>query len=591
MSALPGRAQTPNARLHVNIPGDTGLRALPPGVLVAPQSEGAMRATAGNGWTDSTRPSDEVLRPRAAWSALVREMDTDTRSPPGYSLRYEEVFTPSIAPFKRVTAYDAVDDLGRLTVRDPSLHPLRVGWSPWPATERTSRFTGDAFIELRPDAPTPVPSVAAEQSVVSYRTVPSVPVAFFTDSARNLYARGDLREARRMRPDLGARSAERAFSPPRVPTSPVGGPSAGVTLPTVPTFLAGESATVLERLGLRAGMPLDVALARLTAHFRAFRDGDLPTAPGSRPYRALALGGVGACRHRAYAFTLTAHALGIPTRYVGNEAHAWVEVLLPGVGWSRVDLGGWNVPFEPRAASERAQHRPENPDVLPQPAGYANGYSNLARPGSRAVVTADAGVAEPPTSPGEPSGNDPAPVDPRSDGANAREANGASGASGGTAGGGTSGGGASTGAVGASGEGEGDGPAASGGAGGGEARAGATRGVEPTEEGVLRAPTRLTLDEVRAVGGAASSHDVLRGTMVRCAGVASDDEGHPVADLPVVIELVHGAARRRPLGTTVTHDDGRWEAQVLVPLDLGPGRYDLRARTAGDATHGPARAE
>ena len=44
----------------------------------------------------------------------------------------------------------------------------------------------------------------------------------------------------------------------------------------------------------------------------------------------LALSQKGVCRHRAFAFLVTALGLGIPARMVINEAHAWVEVLDPG---------------------------------------------------------------------------------------------------------------------------------------------------------------------------------------------------------------------------------------------------------------------
>jgi hypothetical protein len=48
----------------------------------------------------------------------------------------------------------------------------------------------------------------------------------------------------------------------------------------------------------------------------------------------------GVCRHRAFAFMITANAAGIATRYVTNEAHAFAEVLRPGTGWLAIDLGG-----------------------------------------------------------------------------------------------------------------------------------------------------------------------------------------------------------------------------------------------------------
>jgi hypothetical protein len=48
----------------------------------------------------------------------------------------------------------------------------------------------------------------------------------------------------------------------------------------------------------------------------------------------------GACRHRAFAFMITARALGIPTNMVVNDAHAFVEILMPNQTWKIIDLGG-----------------------------------------------------------------------------------------------------------------------------------------------------------------------------------------------------------------------------------------------------------
>lgn len=588
--ALPVMAQSPGARLHVNIPGDTGLRALPPGVLVAPQSEETLRATAGNTWNDASLPSDDVLRPRPAWTGLTRSIDTETRSPPGFTLRYEEVFSPSIAPFKRTAVYDSVDDLGRLTVRDPSLHPIRVGWRPWPATETSSRFTGDALIELSPTAPTPIPSVAGDQAVLSYRTTPSVPLAFFEDSAANLYVRANVHEARRVRLVWVLEAPERALSAPRIPNTPVSTATVGTAAPTVPAFVARDSPDVLERIGLRPQLPVNVVLARLTEYFRSFRDGDLTTPPGTRPYRSLALGGVGACRHRAYAFMLTAQSLGLATRYAGNEAHAWVEVLLPDLGWTRIDLGGWNVPFEPTAPSTRQQFRPENPDVLPQPAEYTNGYSTNPTRGtphsprsthdaaSRPTTETPGNTAPSPSPTAQSLGEAATPPErvgtslARLEGPQGRSVNDSNEAN----------------STGRSNDSQPTEPARN--TDNTPSRWRRDTAIDTLAERAPRTVTRLTLDEVTPVNASATRHGVLRGTMVRCVGTVRDDTGRAIGNLPVRIELMQGA-HVRPLGVTVSDQSGRWDAQVLVPLDLGPGRYELSARTLGDATHSPARAD
>src|SRR5262249_54763584 len=66
---------------------------------------------------------------------------------------------------------------------------------------------------------------------------------------------------------------------------------------------------------------------------------DPPKSAGLDLYRDLAVSQKGVCRHRAYAFVLTALSIGLPARFVRNEAHAWVEVF-DAYRWHRIDLGG-----------------------------------------------------------------------------------------------------------------------------------------------------------------------------------------------------------------------------------------------------------
>ena len=68
--------------------------------------------------------------------------------------------------------------------------------------------------------------------------------------------------------------------------------------------------------------------------------------PDSDIYQTILSEEVGAGRHRAFAFFVTANALGLPTRYVSNDIHAFVEVYIPftpgysSANWRVIDLGG-----------------------------------------------------------------------------------------------------------------------------------------------------------------------------------------------------------------------------------------------------------
>ena len=88
----------------------------------------------------------------------------------------------------------------------------------------------------------------------------------------------------------------------------------------------------------------------LTWYFSAFieGDGDVPDPePPWDVYQSICINGIGACRHRSFGFFVTALVLGAPTRYISNEAHAFVEVYVPednttfsASHWKRINLGG-----------------------------------------------------------------------------------------------------------------------------------------------------------------------------------------------------------------------------------------------------------
>jgi hypothetical protein len=98
---------------------------------------------------------------------------------------------------------------------------------------------------------------------------------------------------------------------------------------------------VLSHIGVTQAETPTHALRLLVDYFRRFRASDeveLSHDPAEL-YTNLSMERKGVCRHRAYAFMVTAQALGIPTRLVHNEAHAWVEVF-GGAHYHRIDLGG-----------------------------------------------------------------------------------------------------------------------------------------------------------------------------------------------------------------------------------------------------------
>jgi transglutaminase-like putative cysteine protease len=205
----------------------------------------------------------------------------------------------------------------------------------------------------------------------------------------------------------GARAGTRARLVMEIAIARVafGGPTADrswADLPPVvplPDNVAREAAEVRAAIGVSRRVSPRDAIARLVQYFRSFADSeDAPRGRGS-VYLDLALSRKGVCRHRAFAFLVTAQSLGIPTRMVLNEAHAWVEVH-DGVLWRRIDLGGaGRLAGASSAQTERPTHRAP-PDAFVWPQNADRGDEMVADARSRALTSgvpgpaAELGVAE-----------------------------------------------------------------------------------------------------------------------------------------------------------------------------------------------------
>src|SRR6202000_2475360 len=96
-------------------------------------------------------------------------------------------------------------------------------------------------------------------------------------------------------------------------------------VPLLPRAVRDVARDVLHTLGLSQSVRPRDALTALAAFFGVFPPPeDLPRPPlPAELYRELALSKKGVCRHRAFAFTITALALGLPTRLARHGTHPW----------------------------------------------------------------------------------------------------------------------------------------------------------------------------------------------------------------------------------------------------------------------------
>ena len=276
-------------------------------------------------------------------------IDRDTSRPD--SVRYDDPFIPAVTPFKRLYAYDALDEGFELLVRDKSLRTIEVGGEAHPDDDQ---FFGDLFVDVVPGVPVRVPSVGPGARVLVARAEPALHFELQRDGADNWFIVGDARK--RVRLVLELAIARRAFG------SEFGDASwAELSRAVTPLRPAARSAAaeVLSAVGISQAQRPREAVRALVNYFRTFAPSeDSPRAvSGSALYSELALSKKGVCRHRAYAFVVTALALGVPARLVRNEAHAWVEVF-DGLFWHRIDLGGAASHLDYEQHSSEHQHQP-----------------------------------------------------------------------------------------------------------------------------------------------------------------------------------------------------------------------------------------
>jgi hypothetical protein len=198
----------------------------------------------------------------------------------------------------------------------------------------------------------------------------------------------------------------------------MGNPSWGdlPLVPPLPDNVARDAAEVRAAVGVSRSQRPREAVARLVQYFRGFSDSEESPRGRGNVYLDLALSKKGVCRHRAFAFLVTAQSLGLPTRLIQNEAHAWVEVH-DGVLWRRIDLGGAGHMSNPasNALPERPVYKPP-PDVFSWPQNAERGDDMVSdararanpagQPASSAAPGASASGASASTAPPPSSGTD-----------------------------------------------------------------------------------------------------------------------------------------------------------------------------------------
>ncbi len=304
--------------------------------------------------------------------------DRDTRKPNVDG--YDDPFVPSTAPYKRLYTYDAVSPRYELFVRQQASNSVKRSTRDGRADE--DAFFADMVVDFSSSLRVRIPSVAPGARVVRSRLADGaqeVPHDIKVDGAENWFVETVARRGRlRLVLELVAPRASFAAD-----FADVGWNELAKVAP-LPADAQASAKKVLTAIGASRNDRPREAMRKLVTYFREFVDADEAPRGQANIYLDLALSKRGVCRHRAFAFLVTAQALGVPTRMVLNESHAWVEVF-DARSWRRIDLGGAGNMSERTgdALARRIRHQPPS-DAFSWPAGASRGDGPIAEARGRA---------------------------------------------------------------------------------------------------------------------------------------------------------------------------------------------------------------
>jgi hypothetical protein len=536
VAVSPAAADGPGPVLHEAIPPDPA-EDLAMHVILAGNLPAAIRTPRGK--LSAPDPQAPPSPSEAAYSTSEPERfrpDRDTRRADVGN--YDDPFTPSTAPFKRLYAFDLVRDDFSLGVRDERQVPMVDGA---PAGADDDSFFGDMLVDVIPGQRVRIPSVGPGARIVHAHLgvgAEDLPFRVFRDGADNWFLQAVGSPPSSATPSRRARLVMELAIPRRA----LGGEfnDAGWSelpfVPPLPTAAARDAAVVRAAIGVSRRMRPRDALTKLVQYFRSFTDSDDPPTGHGSVYLDLALSRKGVCRHRAFAFLITAQSLGLPARLVHNEAHAWVEVH---DGWlfRRIDLGGAGR-MQTSPAADRPAYEPLA-DAFRWPEGSERGQDMVTEArakaggsgsgsGGSSARTASSGSAGSPSPSGVASSLPPASA---------------------------------------------------------SASAGASRTSGASEAGHDRSSAEAAPLVVHLDVPESNAH---RGDPLRVHGTVTTSDGEPCGHATVELLLsdvspVHDKNARPPIsiGTLATDDRGVFDGSVVLPTEAPLGDYDLVARSPG----------
>ena len=521
----------------------------PPGLTLDPGGGDVILGPKGPVDDDAKNPPYGPRSPRSGHTKL------DDMTSRVDSLNYYSAFSPSVFPYKRNVVQNRVvrtEGAGDYQMRTASGEMTRIPVSSGTAAEDEDTFWGTFLVRADEGRLHPIPSVAPTQRFLRLRTEPDVEAELYRDEADNYYVRIDSDGLIRINALV---AAPRFYFDGSFRGEVEWSAFRDVETPPFDEDIRPAAKRVVADIGLSPEMSPDVILDRLIYHFRDFETKELPERYKKGDlYEAISKQQIGVCRHRSLAFVVTAQSLGIPARYVTNEAHAFVEVYWPNGGWRRVDLGGAAQEISYNGDSDDALHDASGKDSFPKPPNYLEELRKMrgesdsegrSREGDSEASSSDSAgrrserKREGSSSEEIPEGDPSASSDEEAPMAEA---------------------------FGSDGE---------------------TERVEDERTDREKAATTLSLRT--------SSRTVFRGSNITVYGALREASGSPISEETIFVYFGRvGAtetAQMKRIGKAKTDGTGRYHVKVTIPETTGIGRWSMIAVFPGNDTYRRVRAE
>ncbi|MGM0555784.1 MAG: transglutaminase domain-containing protein [Myxococcota bacterium] len=539
----------------------------PPPLSVNPSSDEMVFGANGPVDPGSTGTPYGPLNPGQQETTLDDDTDRVDR------LNYFANFEPSIMPYKRGVVQNAIRVVdGEYKVRLVSARDsaVRIGGT---ASSDMDTFWGTFALRTQPGRKHPLPSVAADQEILEVQSEPDAAIDIRRDEADNYYLRTRHEGLLRLNIKFGA---PRFYFDGRPRTDVEWSEFDEDLTPPIPGDAQSAARRVLSTVDVSRAMEPHDALEALVAWYRDFEARPFPDEMRGRDlFESVSEAQIGVCRHRSLAFMVAARSLGIPTRYIYNEAHAFVEVHWPGQGWRRIDLGGAANDFNFSSRSGSSMHDASYNDNFPQPPNYVEELQRQAdmQDDSQSESSSeDSNQASAEQQEGSNDGRDGAqpPVDEQNvpagqgdDPQNANPAEGAEATQGEPV--------------------EPDGP---------------MQMAEPVEQDSRDAEAQPDPQESReqvSLEITSASREAFRGRAIDLKGRLRTASGRALSGQPVEVVLGPVGSNATTdvisLGTTRTDGAGRFEGRFSIPRDVSIGRWSVMVRYRGSSEYRSASAE